>query len=68
MMRRVLRIILILAFLSQGTGCPSIDLGPWGGPAYTIDTSLIGTGQQAITPRNDTWYANGEPLDYRKRR
>lgn len=54
------RVLLILTCLS---GCVSIDLGPWGGPAYTLDTDKIGTGEQAIRPRNDNKYMNGEPMD-----
>ena len=50
------------------TGCCLVDLGPWGGPAYTLDTSKIGTGQQAITPRDDAQYWNGQPMDNRTHR
>ena len=46
-------------------GC---SLGPWGGPAYTIDWGKIGSGEQAIVPRNDSSYSNGEPTNYRSRR
>ena len=65
-MRRI-AIALFLAFASVTlpTGC---QLGPWGGPAYDVDYGKIGTGEQAITPRNDAFYMNGEPQDYRSNR
>ena len=56
----------VVAFLVAG--CGEIPLGPWGGPAYTLDTEKIGTGQQAISPRNDALYSNGEPMDRRSKR
>ena len=52
-----------LLLLISVTGCPSIDLGPWGGAAYTLDTGKIGSGQQAIIPRNDNQYWDGQPMD-----
>lgn len=59
-----LGLILVIA----PAGCRWLDLGPWGGPAYTLDTEKVGTGQQAITPRNDAGYADGQALDCRTRR
>ena len=44
------------------------ELGPWGGPAYTVDSDKLGTGQQAVELRNDSAYCNGEAMDARKRR
>jgi hypothetical protein len=63
MIRRVLRLALLSAAATLPMGCGLIDLGPWGGPAYSLDTGKIGTGQQAITPRNDASSWNGEPMD-----
>ena len=60
MIRIALGMILLMT-----TGC---SFGPWGGPAYTLDPGKIGTGQQAITPRNDGFYSNGYSDDYRTRR
>ncbi len=58
--------VLCLALLSS-SGCTCIDWNlPEGyGPGYEIDSSRIGTGEQAIIPRTDVWYSNGEPMDYR---
>jgi hypothetical protein len=47
-----LRCVFVLALVVVAGGC-SIPLGPWGGPAYELDTTLIGTGKQAIIPRED---------------
>jgi hypothetical protein len=68
MTRTVFWAALLLILTATIAGCSSWNLGPWGGPAYTLDTEKIGTGQQAITPRNDAFYQNGEPMDYRSRR
>jgi hypothetical protein len=68
MIRRVLRLALLSAAATLPTGCGLVDLGPWGGPAYSLDIDKIGTGQQAITPRNDTSNWNGESTDTRTRR
>ena len=65
-MARLLALELVLATIS--ISCGTIDLGPRGGPAHTLDTDKIGTGQQAINPRNDAQYWNGQPMDYRNRR
>lgn len=58
--------LVILATLIALAGCNT--LGPWGGPAYTLDTDKVGTGQSAISLRNDAQFWNGEPMDYRTRR
>lgn len=68
MTKAFLRLAMLLICTAPAVGCSSWNLGPWGGPAYTLDTEKIGTGQQAITPRNDAFYQNGEPMDYRSRR
>jgi hypothetical protein len=66
MIRLPLRLALLAALAGLLVGCD--DLGPWGGPAYTVDWNKIGTGEQAILPRNDASYWNGEAMDYRSRR
>jgi hypothetical protein len=58
----------LLLFLSACVAGCSWPLGPWGGPAYTLDFDKIGTGLQAISPRNDAFFQDGEPMDYRTRR
>jgi hypothetical protein len=50
------------------TGCAWFDVGPWGGPGYTLQSDKVGSGQQAITTRNDSQYWNGEPMDCRTHR
>jgi hypothetical protein len=60
---RRLYVSAILAGLASG--CCSCDFPSWGGPALSLDSSKIGTGQQAIAPRNDAEYANGEPMNLR---
>lgn len=64
----VLRLCAVVTLAGVSTGCGALDLGPWGGPTYTLDPAKVGTGQQAITPRNDWSYSRGEPMDYRSRR
>jgi hypothetical protein len=59
------RLSILLTLASVSAGCSSIDLGPWGGPAYTLHTDQIGSGRNAILPRNDAQFSNGEPVDYR---
>jgi hypothetical protein len=63
MIQPILRIVLLLVIGLLPTGC---NLGPWGGPAYTLDPFQIGSGQQAIVPRNDSWFSSGEQMDYRR--
>jgi len=65
MVRRFFGVGLVIALVSAGCSWP---LGPWGGPAYELDLSKVGTGQEAISLRNDAEYKNGEPMDYKKRR
>jgi hypothetical protein len=67
MARPIVRLVLASALALSPLGC-SLPLGPWGGPAYTLDTDKIGTGEPAITPRNDGFYAGGEALSYRSHR
>jgi hypothetical protein len=68
--RRVM-LPLFLGFASVVLpGCCGLvsNLGPWGGPAYEIDHDKIGTGEQAIVPRNDELFWDGEPMDLRSDR
>ena len=68
MFRSVVRLLVLLTIVCQSAGCALINLGPWGGPAYTLDLGKIGTSDQAIAPRNDASFSSGEPMDYRARR
>jgi hypothetical protein len=67
MIRILFLIVLLAALVSTVSSCSDVPMGPWGGPAYVLEPSKIGTGEQAIVPRNDCDYANGEPSDYRSR-
>jgi hypothetical protein len=58
-MRRIIAAVLLIGSLS---GCGVFNLGPWGGPAYEMDTDKLGTGQQTIVPRTDATYYNGEQM------
>ena len=49
-----------------GCGLFNIHLPAVNGPGYTIDGDAVGTGRQAIHPRNDNRYWNGEPMDLRR--
>ena len=62
----VLRLVALAAITL--VGCSSIGLGPWGGPAYDLDVNKIGTGEPAISLRNDGEFWNGQPMDCRTRR
>ena len=66
MLKPLLLAFLLLALPVAGSGC-SINLGPWGGPAYTLDLDRIGTGEPAINLRNDESYQDGQPTGYRSR-
>jgi hypothetical protein len=70
MLRTVMQLVVLAPLAALPLGCSTLgfDIGPWGGPAYKLDLDTVGTGEQAIVPRNDYSYANGEPLDYRTRR
>lgn len=59
--------LCLAAVLAPGC-CLVSQLGPWGGPAYDLDYSKIGTGEQVITPSNDEFHINGEPQDCRTSR
>jgi hypothetical protein len=65
--RLALRLVLFLVPITLASGC-SIPTGPQNGYQCTLYTGSIGTGEQAITPRNDESYSNGEPMDHRTRR
>ena len=62
MRRNVLR---LLALVVVAGGC---SLPTTGGMAYDIDASKVGTGQQAVVPRNDGGYWDGRPMDNRPSR
>jgi hypothetical protein len=68
MCRVMVRVALLMCATVPLAGCGLFDLGPSGGPAYQLDSAKVGTGQQAITPRNDSSYWNGQPMDYRQGR
>ena len=67
MLKSLLLALLLLALPVAGVGC-SFNLGPWGGPAYTLDLDRVGTGEEAINLRNDAYYQDGQPTGYRARR
>jgi hypothetical protein len=67
MIRAILRLVLLLIGAATLTGCSSWNLGPWGGPAYTLEMDKVGTGQPAVIPRNDAFYQDGESMDCRSR-
>lgn len=58
------RPILALA-IALSAGC-SWDLPSFGGVGYQLNTDRIGTGQPAITPRNDHQFWDGEAMDNRR--
>lgn len=66
-MRRLSVVRLLFLFPLLICGC-----GPWSFPAgygrsYSIEPRKIGSGEQVVTPTNDAWHIDGEPLDLRKR-
>jgi hypothetical protein len=64
MVRGVVRLAAVAQlFILLGYGCDTIGLDR--GPKYDVDWSKFGTGEQAITPTNDSRYVNGMPLDAR---
>jgi hypothetical protein len=65
-MRDYLSRLALLMTLLAAAGC-RIPVGPWGGPGYELHTDKIGTGEQAIQPRNDSTYWHGERMDQRTR-
>ena len=68
-MKRPGLIICLLTIQLMLPGCSWLDvLLPEGfGPGYVIDGDEFGTGRQAIFPRNDHKYWNGEPMDLRSK-
>lgn len=68
MSANVVKFVLFLVIVTMLTGCGIIGLPPWGGSAYGVDLGKIGTGEQAVTPRNDPWHSGGMPMDMRTRR
>jgi hypothetical protein len=68
MYRAIVRLVVFPAVAAALGGCSDLDLGPWGGSAYQLDTEKVGTGQQTISSRNDAEYWNGQPTDHRPRR
>jgi hypothetical protein len=65
MCRPVLGLALLLAFVATAIAGAGCSLGPWGGPGYVFNPGAIGTGEQAIVPRNDSGYVDGMPPDCR---
>jgi hypothetical protein len=55
MFKCALIIVSVLVALFAASGC-TVPLGPWGGPAYELDVGKIGSGQQAIKPKEDGLY------------
>jgi hypothetical protein len=55
------RRLLVLVSLVSLTGCGTWNLGPWGGPAYEMDLSKMGTGESVFSLRNDAYYLDGMP-------
>jgi hypothetical protein len=68
MIRASLRLAAFLILAGSSGGCALIDLGPWGGPAYTLDTGRLGSGEPALELRNDSEYIHGQPVDARRNR
>ena len=64
----IIRVTLVMASAVVLVGCRSVNLGigSRGGPAYTVRGDKIGSGEQAIVPRNNSRYWNGEPMDFRQ--
>jgi hypothetical protein len=65
-MGRVAKPVIVLIGAVIAAGC-TVPLGPWGGPAYDLDTSKIGSGAAAITPRNDADYSNGDAVNAKRK-
>jgi hypothetical protein len=65
MRRTVARLAALVAITFAGCQLP---LGPWGGPAYEVDTTKAGSDESSISLRNDAQFWNGQPMDCRTRR
>lgn len=63
---RVVRLFGVIIASVAAAGC-ALPLGPWGGPAYELNVGDIGAGKQAITPRNDSDYQNGDAVNARRK-
>jgi len=59
--------LVYLIMFTAISGC-AWNLGPWGGPAYMLDLNRVGSGEQAIQPRNDDANWHGQPVNLRTRR
>lgn len=57
-----IRLVLLGVVLACAT------LGCAGAPGYSVDLNKVGTGEQAIEPRNDAQYWDGTPMDQRTRK
>lgn len=73
MLRNLFRLAVAVNVITA-CGCQSlttevartvIGQTPAGGMAYDIDDDKIGTGQQAIVPRNNADYWNGQAMESR---
>jgi hypothetical protein len=60
----LLRSLFVAVVLASLSGCGWI-LGPWGGPAYSLDSDKFNTGQPAFLPWNDAAHVDGESMDHR---
>ncbi len=76
MLRNLFRLVMAVQVISA-CGCQSLltevaktvtGQTPAGGMAYDIDDDKIGSGQQAIVPRNNADYWNGQAMDSRPRK
>jgi hypothetical protein len=63
MHRTLIRLAALAALAACGCSLPAT-----GGRAYDIDASKIGTGEQAVVPRNDSQFWNGQQMDTRSPR
>ena len=63
----ILRLTVMIAFVMAFAGCRCLNfgVGPRRVPAYTVDMEKVGSGEQAIIPRNNASFWNGEPMDLR---
>jgi hypothetical protein len=66
MTKNALRFIVVSVISVCTTGC-TVPLGPWGGPAYDLNVADVGTGKQAITPRNDADYVGGSEINTKRK-
>jgi hypothetical protein len=60
------RLVVVIVAMIAAAGC-TVPLGPWGGPAYELNVGDIGTGKQAITPRNDADFVGGAEINMKRK-